>query len=394
MNEPKDMILMSSDNEVMRINFDTGIYDVLNETLLPFGIKGRIRQINIPDKICTNYELSRILAEERKNREAIVSWLANRVLSLSRSNAKWIYNLLRLAQLSSESEKAKVALVCRAVSVLDNYWVKIDGDSVRWEDVNIRHVPLNEVIAQVALHGKSLTLQGSLNTPELTTQGAYAKAWRRFEDGNLWLLKKGTQGGSESKIEVMVSNLLDKMNVEHCPYYADEDEGYYVCKCPCMSNDNLSILSGLEFYSYCNVNEKVPDIEMMRIDSEGIYKMWIVDYLISNRDRHGGNWGFFYDPNTMEILRCHPLYDHNNAFSNEFMDNEDSQYQFGNMTIKQAAMYAAKRVDFHFTDDIVRSDFMTTKQYDTFMKRAKQLGIKTVYSKDPAIDAINKMKGV
>lgn len=39
-------------------------------------------------------------------------------------------------------------------------------------------------------------------------------------------------------------------------------------------------------------------------------EMWIVDFLISNRDRHGQNWGFYYDTETMEILGCRPLFDH------------------------------------------------------------------------------------
>jgi len=69
--------------------------------------------------------------------------------------------------------------MCRAVSLLDNYWLKMEGDAATWAETNLRHNKLNEVIAQVALHGKSLTLQGSMQTPELTTNGAYAKAWRR-----------------------------------------------------------------------------------------------------------------------------------------------------------------------------------------------------------------------
>lgn len=59
----------------------------------------------------------------------------------------------------------------------------------------------------------------------------------------------------------------------------------------------------------------------MRIDADSIYKVFIIDYLISNRDRHGGNWGFFYNCNTMEILGCHPLFDHNNAFDRALMQD-------------------------------------------------------------------------
>ena len=57
--------------------------------------------------------------------------------------------------------------------------------------------------------------------------------------------------------------------------------------CPCMTTERKAILTGMEFISYCNVNGKDPEKEMFEINRDSIYKMWIVDFLISNRDRHG-----------------------------------------------------------------------------------------------------------
>jgi hypothetical protein len=384
-----DLLLMFEDTIVMRINFDTYLFEVMREDLLPWGLKGSIRKIDDDIDANTRYGRTMLIATANANANAIIGWLGSRALSLSRKNAKWIYNLLGFEQISDVVQKAKISIVCRAVSLLDNYWLKLDGDTNDWEHTNLRHNKLNEVIAQVSLHGKSLTLCGSLTSPELTTNGAYAKAWRRHKDGSLWLYKLGANGPDESKIEVMCSNLLDKMNVKHCHYEAGEDEGKYVCMCPLMTDDNTSIVSGMEFYSYCNINGLDMDKEILNIDSESIYKMWITDYLISNRDRHGQNWGLYYDAKTMKIICCHPLFDHNNAFSNEWMDNPDSLYQFRNSTIRDAAKYAISKVDFHFTAEITRKDFLTTKQYETFMSRAKELGIKTI--DDTLTKALNSM---
>lgn len=367
---------MSKDVEVMRINFDAGIYEILDELRVPWGLKGKIRK-GLPEKESyTKYEVQQMQSIANKNRDAIIAWLANRVLTLSRANAKWVYNLLKFEQVQTDEHKAKIAIVCRAISLQDAYWLKLDGDAVTWKDVDIRKNPLNEVIAQVALHGKALTLCGSMITPELTTQGAYAKAWRRYSNGALWLHKLGHNGNTESRIEVMCSGLLDKMNVKHVHYRAAEDEGKYVCACECMTTEDIAIVSGMDFYSYCCTNGLDFIQEYKRIDAESIYKMWIVDYLISNRDRHGQNWGFYYNVETMEILKCHPLFDHNNAFDIEYMSNDDADYQFEGMTIKQAAHYAMQRVDFHFIDEITRDDFITDRQYETFMRRANELGIK------------------
>lgn len=373
--ETKDLLLMSKDNVVMRINLTEGIYDVLNETLLPYTMKGKIKDVPDFSEIKTRYDDIRRQVILHENYDSVLSWLSNRVLLLSRANAKWLYNAIKVEQLETDKEKSKIALMCRAVSINDSYWTKLDGETLCWNDVNIRTNPLNEIIAQIALHGKSLTIQGSLCSPEFTTNGAYAKAWKRHDDGELWLYKKGAKDATESRIEVMVSKILDKTNVLHCHYEAGTDNGEYVCMCPVMSTEDVGILSGMDFISYCNVNGINPDIAMKELDADMMYKMWIVDYLISNRDRHGQNWGVYYDLRTMDILGMHPLFDHNNAFDIEWMQNKDMEYQFNNMTIQEAALYAMKRTDFYFTEEITHEDFITDRQYKSFMERANELGI-------------------
>lgn len=376
MNEQKAFTIMMKDIEVMRVDFAALIYEVINEKYIPYPIKGKLQPLINPANMKSTFDMTQFVIAARKNEEAIVSWLANRVLLLSRANAKWIYNLFHFEQVGTDEQRVKIAMTCRAVSVLDPYWLKFDDDKeITWSKVDVKQNPLNEIVAQVALHGKSLTLQGSMITPELTTNGAYAKAWRRHADNQLWLYKLGANGNTESKIEVMCSNLLDKMNVEHVHYEAGQDEEKYVCMCSCMTTESKAILTGMEFISYCNVNGKDPDTEIFALDKESIYKMWIVDFLISNRDRHGQNWGFFYDTDTMEILGCHPLFDHNNAFDIDFMRNMDAPYQFGDITMKQAALKAMKEVDFHFTAPITREDFITERQYNSFRKRAEVLGL-------------------
>jgi hypothetical protein len=45
------------------------------------------------------------------------------------------------------------------------------------------------------------------------------------------------------------------------------------------------------------------------------------------------------------------------------------------MTIREAAHYAVNRTDFVFTDKIDRSDFITDRQYNSFVSRAKELKV-------------------
>lgn len=367
------LVVMCGNEEVFNINMDEGDIVVVNESLLPFRLKGDLRDIMPYEKITSKYEDTQRIIAIGKNRNAIINWLSSRTLLLSRTNAKKLYQAFRLEQLQDETSRAKLAMSCRALSILDNYWVKLDNDNTTWDMVNLRHNSLNQAVAQIALHGTSLSLQGSLVSPEFTTNGAYAKAWRRDEDGSLWLYKLNDMQ-STAKIEVMVSNILDCTNVIHCHYEAREDMGEYVCACPAMTSDKVSIADGLTFVGYCNRNGINPDEYLMEYDRDNYYNMFIVDYLIANPDRHGQNWGIAYDSETTEIHGLHPLFDHNNAFDKGVMDNEEYESHFLGQTLKQNAIMAIRNgCKFKFIRPITRDMFLTSKQYDCFMHRLEQL---------------------
>ena len=369
------MLLMMKDTPVMRINFDEMIYDVLDDFHLPYQLKGCIRKCEIREGMSIS-EINAATVARAKNSEAITRFLAQRVLPITRENAKKIYALFGFDQAQDDYSKARIAVVCRAVSLQDNYWLKLENDQVAWKDVDIHQNHLNEVVAQVALHGTSLTLTGKEATPELTSFGAYAKAWHREDDGELYLYKKGNNGSSEARIEVMVSNLLKKTNVNSLEYTAGESDGDFVSKCKCMTEGDIVMLHAMDFESYCNRNGLNFMEEVKKIDADLFYKMCIVDYLVANRDRHSMNWGFFYNSETMEIIGCHQLYDHNNAFDTELMANPDVPYlAVPTVTMREAARIAMQRTDFHFTEPVGRDDFITERQYRYFVNAAKELGL-------------------
>lgn len=119
--------------------------------------------------------------------------MSSRILPLDCKNAKKILNALGYEQAKDPIYKASIAENCRAVSLQDSYWVKQDDESITWKDVDIRQNHLNRVMMQIVLQGDSLTISGKILTPELTTQGAYAKCWKR-ENNALYLYKQADNG--------------------------------------------------------------------------------------------------------------------------------------------------------------------------------------------------------
>lgn len=171
---------MSKNIPALRINFDYADFSILSEKLLPYQLKGALSYIPDFSKIKTRADDIQRQIAIQKCSPAITTFFANRVLPITRENAKKIYNLLGFSQEQDDISKAKIAILCRALSLQDNYWVKLENDPITWEQVSLRNNHLNEAIAQVSLHGSSLSLQPKKNeiflTPELTGQGAYAKA--------------------------------------------------------------------------------------------------------------------------------------------------------------------------------------------------------------------------
>lgn len=369
----RNFYIMFEDTPVLEVNFDAGIYNVLNEKQLPFSLKNAIRSYPIKESY-DKYDLSQIRVADNANRELIIMWLSHRTLILSQHYAKKLFQAYRLPQRDDDISRAKLSIVCKSLSILDNYWIRPEGFNMSWSDINLRHNSLHKAIAQIQLHGKSLTLNGKPDSLAFSTNGAYAKAWHRDEDRTLWLYKAADRN-SEDRIEVMCSNILDRCNVAHCHYEERFDDDLRVCACPSMTSDKISIMDGDAFDSYCKHHNLDTESELQRIDHDGYWKMMIVDYLLSNPDRHTQNWGLYYNPNSTEILGLHPLFDHNNAFDIDVMSNVDYQSHFRDSTLKQNALYAMKQVDFHFTATITRDLFITERHYKSFMSKASELGV-------------------
>lgn len=369
----RSITLMCGNKEVLEFNFSNGTFNLFNKELLPYRLR------NLDNEDVSLYLSNDVMAAKFNN--AFVDWCASRVLLLSRKNAKKLYQAFRLNQSQDPISRAKLAIACRALSILDNYWLKLSGEDNAWNSLDLRHNKLNDVLAQIALKGTSLTLQGSLVSPEFTTNGAYAKAWRRI-DSKLYL-HKCSDTNFETRIEECISNVLDCCNVAHCKYTTTTDDDLVVSSCEAMTTDYISILDGSNFCSYCNRSKLSADREIIKLDPDGYYRMFIVDYLIANPDRHSQNWGLFYKSSDCELIGLHPLFDHNNAFDKEVMYNEDYGSHFLNKTLKENALYAMKKTDFHFVKPITPDLFLTDRQYEVFMKRANQLGVQV---KEKTID--------
>ena len=366
----------------MEFDLSNGSFNVVNEPLLPVPLRNAIIDTS------TNNNYSTFV----KNYQHLQNFFRNRYLSIKRENAKKILNALHISQSNDDDTLIKVMIMCKALSITDDYWLTNDPDE-KWENVNLRTNPLHETISQIALYGNSpLTITGKIHTPELTGQGAYAKAWKR-ENDMLYLYKAGTKNGNEAKIEASVSKILDFTNVPHIKYKLLKENGKILTKCRNMCNDNYSIVTANDIFSWCNRREINFDEFVLSRDAENFYKTLIVDYLITNSDRHGQNWGFYMDNKSGEIKNMHPLFDHNNAFDENEMklkDGGESLMMLGKSK-REAAQYAIKKCDFKIAENIPLDIFISKEHCESFVNRAKDLKLKISVKKNYLKNIVNRI---
>lgn len=165
--------------------------------------------------VCTVLDFERLpfaLRRETVSPIDFVEWVSARALSIGRSYAKELLNLLRLSQ----SNRYAVCKACRGLSLTDSYWIRQEGDEKTWAEVNLFQNPLSLYVTEVSLSGENthfpITVQSrqEIYTPELTTMGASAKGWIRHKDG-LYLHKVG-------KYEIPADEILTALGISHVPY--------------------------------------------------------------------------------------------------------------------------------------------------------------------------------
>ena len=354
------MQLLLKDIPILEVK-DNGQCNILDFEHLPFAL--RKRDITYAD---------------------FVEWASNRTLSIGRSYAKEILNMLRLPQ----SNRYAICKACRGLSLEDSYWIRQDDDKQTWKEVNLFKNPLSLFITEVSLSGKNqnfkvdVKVKQNIHTPELTTLGASAKGWIRHEDG-LHLHKVG-------KYEIPAGEILEALAIEHIPYMISTDEdihayladerkewiqgvGEVIVHSKLFTNEDVAMVTFEEFAIFCRNYGLNPYEEAPNIDREFYLKMQIADYILNNNDRHEQNWGFLMENASGKLIGFCPLFDHDHAFAE--YDSVMSQTTEEDFSLYEAAIEAQREVqlDLRKVLEMKRPELLTERQWERVIDRVKRI---------------------
>jgi hypothetical protein len=262
------------------------VIELSNEALLPFGVKSASQ--NTIDGLLSDWYEARCFPSCRPNYEETCD----------------------LVGINGSVDLLQYSYLC---SLTDCYWFKPIVSDVTWEEVNFHRNGFKSNFAEHLFYGNHDESIDSLNTPDITTDGALPKMWEEINDD--FVLIKGHTGKvpADACNEVIADAVMKELQIEHVEYQLVERNGhmYSACKCFITSDTEefIPIESLMRDYGCIRQSELLQILIQMGFKDD-LERMFLADSIIGNSDRHARNYGFIIDSNTLEIKRFAPLFDH------------------------------------------------------------------------------------
>jgi len=334
------MLLMNGNKPILEFDLEDMYIHVLNNDFLPFALKDYIQTTDPSD-----------FKKSVRDIETLRDFFSGRMLNISRENAKILLNVLSLPQTLKTEERVKISLMCRSLSMTDNFWTRENNETnLTFDQVCLRKNKLSDASYQISVLGRHISACLDDLKSDLLTNGMFAKTWRRTNTlVELWKTDK-TIENINARSEVQVSKILDTTNIPHVTYRAEVQDGKYFAISQCFTNDNVSFVTAQDVRDYCDHIGTSFDKYVFHHFTTEMANMTVLDYIVANTDRHFENWGFLVDNNTNKITSFAPLFDHNQALiadifetdiddlvyeptGKSFLDSAKEALQYCNLTI-------------------------------------------------------------
>lgn len=289
-----EFVLMSKNVPVCKLQMDASghienVLEIYNEKYLPVGVSLNARN-------------------------SLYEWWKGRSIPASRNGLSKVLH-------SFDIDSANVLSVkSLGLSLTDQYWIKPFGTELLWEAVNFFDNEFSQDIGDAFFDVDFSKKNIDFMSPDNTSDGWLKKKWV-IAGNDRMLVKTGSSPFCQEPYnEVIASLVLSKLNT--APYvkyelYQDEQQGACsICK-NFITKDtelvsafalNKTISKSAETSAYEHYMRVCAELGVPGI-VESVDTMLVLDYIIANKDRHGGNFGVIRDANTLKYLGAAPIYD-------------------------------------------------------------------------------------
>ena len=253
-----------------------------------------------------------------------------------------------------------------ALSLTDCYWIcPIDMD-LKWDNVNLFN-NTNKIIFK--------SDQGEFsNNPNCTLTGTMGK--EAIFKNNKWILKKYSETNEgEQCINETFANLINyNQNFsDYVIYNLQYDTNRCIgCSCPFFTDINNELITAYNFTSYekqyndaSNYEHYIKLCSDFGLDENYVRSFMdyqtLLDFVLTNTDRHYLNFGVIRDTNNLKIKKLAPIYDCGNSM---FYNNSYnlSAYNILNTEITGMAKYEEKMLSYVKNKNILDIEKLPNKE--------------------------------
>lgn len=267
------------------------------------------------------------------------------------------------------------------LSLSDQYWMNPVDRMMEWKDINFFIHNFDSDDYQKAMFDSVILDEKQINlySPNNTSDGMLKKTWIVGSDNKRYLLKSSYKGkGMEPFNEILASKISEVLNLDHVTYSIEVIGRNILSKCECFVNENTELLSAYSILHYYEVktSNDSKDVYETYIDilkSHGIEnvetslaKMFILDYIIANTDRHLGNFGIIRNIETLKWEKIAPNFDSGQAlFSQKKVYEMNFNYIYG-------SFFNDKNMNFETILDIIKENINFKIDFHKLFKVADQ----------------------
>lgn len=248
-------------------------------------------------------------------------WISDRSIPINRENIQ--------RYVDKKNKTISFALENYMTSLTDCYWVKEKNENIKWEDVSLfKKANAFDTFRVIESNREKGTKYSGVNS---TLGGCLEKYWFIAIKDNkkqLMLAKRHLINYDILTIrEIIATKIYENIGFKnYVKYkYVRNTNGEIVgCKCKVFSNEKLELITAYDLLAEFNLTQQY-DTKAHIIELSSRYGankqevelqldiMTLVDYLITNRDRHLNNIGFLRDSDTLQIIGMAPIFDNGSS---------------------------------------------------------------------------------
>jgi len=247
----------------------------------------------------------------KADEKSLARWLKNRTIPANRA---YVSNFLAKLGLH-EKDTIGILNLCSGLSLNDCYWVVSDDNKASFAEKNLYDNRISRVLSEIAFTGYGSINKSSVrsSSPEFTTNGMLAKAWRRMR-GEMILYKSGTEGfansGNEPYSEYYASQIAEAMGLRATPYGLSQWKGRLCSTCRLFTSKEISFIATGHLVREGGISAVMDYYQSIGPNSYAdLLNMLLFDAVIFNEDRHFGNFGLLVDADENRIIDTAPIFD-------------------------------------------------------------------------------------